>query len=96
MRLIFRILAAPVSGVLSLAVAFFSFALSVSGAVLGIASVLGFVLALAVIITADTWAGLALMAAAFLISPFGLLRFAQWLVRMADGFNGMLKDFILG
>lgn len=97
MRLIFRILAAPVSGVLSLATAFCSFALAVSGAILGIVSVIVFILAVVMLFAVPNVAGgVAWMAVAFLISPYGLPRLAEWLLEKIDGVNCALKDFILG
>jgi len=96
MRLIFKILAAPVVGVLTLAGAFFSFVLAVSGAILGIVSVIVFILAVIMMTVPNVAGGIAWMAVAFLISPFGLPRLAEWLVGKLDDINGALKDFILG
>jgi hypothetical protein len=96
MKLVLRILAAPVAGVLLLAAAFFSFALAVSGAILGIASVIVFILAVITFFVNTPAMGVAWMAVAFLISPFGLPRLAGWLVEKLTDINGALRDFIFG
>ena len=94
--LVLRILSAPVAGALTLASAFCSFVLAVSTAILSFVSVIVFILALLTIFTLDPAAGIAWLVIAFLISPFGLPRFAGWLVERLDGLNSMLKDFIFG
>ena len=96
MRLILRILAAPVVGVLALVTAFCSFALAVSGVILGIVSVIVFVLEVVTFFTNTAAMGIAWMAVAFLISPFGLTRLAGWLIDKLDNVNCALKDFIFG
>lgn len=96
MKLILKIFAAPVSGVLTLITAFCSFALSVSSMFLGIASVTVFILAAVLFTVPNVAGGIAWMAVAFLISPFGPPRLAGWLVGKLDDINGALKDFIFG
>jgi len=96
MRLIFKILAAPLVGVLTLAGAFCSFALAISGAILGVVSVIVFILAVVMLTIPNVPGAIAWMAVAFLISPLGLPRIAEWLLGLLDGVNGALKDFIMG
>jgi len=96
MRLIFKILAAPVVGVLTLTVAFFTFVLAISGAVLGFVSVVVFVLSVIMLTIPNIAGGIAWMVIAFLISPMGLPRVAEWLLEKLDDVNCVLKDFITG
>lgn len=97
MRLILRILAAPVAGVLSLAVAFCTFVLAISGAILGVVSVIVFILSIIMMtVPHSIWGGVAWMVIAFLISPLGLPKLAEWLLEKLDGVNCALKDFIFG
>lgn len=94
--LIFKILALPVVGILTLVTAFCSFALAISGAVLGIVSVIVFIIAVIMMTIPNIWGGIAWMVIAFLISPFGLPRLAEWLLEKIDDVNCVLKDFIFG
>ena len=96
MRLALRILAAPVAGVLTLAGAFCSFALAVSGAILSIVSVIVFILAVVMMTVPNIWGGLAWVVVAFLIRPRGLPKLAEWLLMKLDDLNGSLKAFIFG
>lgn len=96
MRLIFKLLAFPfvlVTGLLYLVCKFLVIA---SGAVLGILSGIVFLASLVLFFTAGMWAGLAWLAIAFLISPYGLPMAAAWLVGMIGGANHALKDFVFG
>ena len=96
MKIILKILALPIIGILSLLVAFCTFALAISGAVLGVVSVIVFLLALLMTFTWTVPGGIAWMLVAFLISPMGLPRFAEWLVEKVGDVNGLLKDFVWG
>jgi len=96
MRLIFKILSLPIVAVLTLMTAVCSFALAISGVILGIVSVIVFLLALVTFFTLNPVMGAAWMAAAFLISPYGIPKFAEWLVGKIDGINCALKGFIFG
>ena len=96
MKIILKIIALPVIGILSLAVAFCTFALAISGAVLGIVSVIVFLLALFMTITHSVPGGIAWMLVAFLISPMGIPRFAEWLVEKVGDVNQALKGFVWG
>jgi hypothetical protein len=94
MRLILKIFALPVAGILTLLVAFCTFALAISGAILGLISVVVFLLALFMTFTVSVPGGIAWMFIAFLISPLGLPRFAEWLIEKVDDINQSIKCFI--
>lgn len=94
MRLILKLLAAPFALALTLTAALCSIALSVSGKVLGAVSGIVFILSIALYITGQTAGGIAWLAIAFLVSPFGIPAFAEWLVGLLDNAGYMLRSFI--
>jgi hypothetical protein len=94
--MILRILAAPLAGILTLAVAFCSFVLAISGVALGIVSVLVFIIGVSTFFFNTPAMAIAWIAIAFLISPFGLPSLAGWIVDKVDDLNGVLKAFIFG
>jgi len=94
MRLILKLFAAPLALALTLLAALCSFVLFVSGKVLGVVSGIAFIVAAALFVTGQTAGGIGWAAAAFLISPFGLPAFAEWLVGLLDGAGYVLKAFI--
>jgi len=96
MRFILKLLAAPFALALSILTSLFSFVLSMSGAVLGIASGLVFVGSVLLLVKGETAGGIAWMAVAFLISPLGLPALAGWLVKKLAGAGHALKCFIFG
>ena len=91
-----KLIVAPFALALSVLSAFFSFVLSMSGVVFGIASGLVFIGAALLLIKGDTAGGAVLMAVAFLVSPLGLPAIAGWLVRKIEGAGHALKGFIFG
>ena len=96
MRLIMKVLAAPVVAVLTVTVSVSHLALAVFGAVLGFASVVAFILSVCTIFMFGVERGVPCVVVSFLISPWGLPRLVGWLVDRLDGFNQALKSFILG
>ncbi len=60
------------------------------GAVSGIV----FILSVALLVTGQTAGGIAWLAVAFLVSPFGLPAFAEWIVGLLDRARYMLRSFI--
>ena len=96
MRLILKLLAAPVALVLTVVSPFFSFVLSVSDVVFGVAAVLVFVGAVILFATGEPLGGGLFMAIAFLVSPIGLPALAHLIVRKLDDLGGALKGFIFG
>ena len=94
MKLILKILVLPVAGILSITTAFCSFALAISDMILGIVSVIVFLLALITVFTLDRTMGVVWLTIAYLISPFGLPKLAGWVIEKMDSINSMLKSFI--
>jgi hypothetical protein len=94
LRLFLKLLAAPFALALTIATALFSFALSVSERLLGFVSGLAFLGSLLLLVTGSTTGGIAFMAGAFLISPFGLPALAGWIVGKLGVGAGALRAFI--
>jgi hypothetical protein len=94
MRLILKFLAAPFALAFTIAAVFFSFVLSVSGIVFGIASAIGFLAAAILFITGEAVGGIAFLAAAFLAGPFGLPALAGWFAGKLGAAGGALRAFI--
>ena len=96
MRLILKILAAPVVLILTIVVAFCKFIVAVSGAILSVVAVIIFLLGVACFFIPMVAQGIAVIVLAFLISPLGIPAFAGWFVERVDDLNGSLKSFITG
>lgn len=94
LKLLLKLLVLPFIAVLTLFVLFCTFILACSGLFFGTVSFIGFVLAVGVLFTVDMWAGILLLIAAFLVSPFGLPLLAEWLVEKLDGLNCAIKGFV--
>jgi len=94
MKLILKLIAAPFALALTLTAAFCSFVLSMSDVVFGVASSIVFILSVALFITGQSAGGIAFIAIAFLVSPFGLPALGGLLVKILDGAGGALKAFI--
>ena len=77
MRILLKILCAPVVAVLAVAGWFFTFLLSVSAAVLGIAAVVLGMLGLFILILDSAVNGIIVLGVASLISPYGLPMLAK-------------------
>ena len=96
MRIALKILAAPAMCLLALSVAICSFVLMVAGFICwfltGLLSIGGVVL----LITQHTIGGIAFLAIAFLVSPYGLQALATWLVGKLDSAKYYLQEFIMG
>ena len=96
MRILLKILCAPVVAVLAVAGWFFTFMLSISAAVLGIAAAVLGLLGLAILILDSAVNGVIVLGVAFLISPYGLPMLAGWLVAKLHVLRYMLRDWIYG
>ena len=94
--IILKILLAPVALVLRILIMFLAFVVSVSGGLLSVVSVLGFILAVAVFFFSGKAAGAVLMACAFLISPLGIPALAAWAVGGLGGVYAAMHRFIFG
>jgi len=93
-RLIIKIIAMPLALALTLATAIFNFLLSVSTIFFSIASSLVFIGAVVLFITGEPTGGVAFLAVAFLVSPFGLPALAGWLVGLMNSVGDALRGFI--
>lgn len=95
MKLILKILAAPVVFVLTLAVAVLSFLHTLAA---GVLTVLAFICAVcglfACTIGGDIPSGMRVLVLAFLVSPFGLPAISEWLILKLGDLNYSLRSFI--
>jgi len=94
MRFILKILAAPLALVLTLLSMMLAFIHSMSRIIFSVASFLVFVGAVLLLVTGETAGGLAFMAVAFIVSPYGLYALAGWLVDVIGNAGGALRGFI--
>ena len=98
MKLIAKIIALPFILALTLLVAVLGFLCSFSG---WLASLVASLLGLLGVLTLITgWSsvssGIAALVMAFLLSPFGLPAFAEWIIGLLDDLNYSLKAFVRG
>lgn len=95
MKLILKILAAPVVLALTLAVAVLSF---LQSQVVGVLSVFAFICVVcglfACTIGGDVPSGMRVLVLAFLVSPFGLPAISEWLILKLGDLNYSLRSFI--
>ena len=94
--IILKILLALFALALRILILFLTFIVSVSGALLNIVSVLGFLLAVAIFFLSDRTGGIAIMVLAFLISPTGLPALAAWVVGGLGSVYCTMRNFIFG
>ena len=94
MKLILKILAAPVTLLISLFVWLCAGLISCSAIIFKIASALLTLAALAVLFLSSVRNGIILLALAFLVSPMGLPLLAVKLLGGLQSVNGRLKGFI--
>ena len=93
MRILLKILFFPVTLMLSLFIAVCRFIFCFSEALLSvISSIVVFILFAALIIPTIENPTIKLWAMAFLISPFGIIRFADWLLDKLDDLNFAIKS----
>ena len=90
MKLLLKILAAPVVAVLTVCVLM----LHISALILGLAGTVVALLGLAVLITYSVKNGIILLVIAFLLSPFGLPMLAVRVLGLLQNVNYALRDFI--
>lgn len=96
LKLILKIVIAPVILLLTLAIWICVGLVYVSGLVLGLLSTVIALLGVAVLVTYSPQNGLILLVIAFLISPYGLPMLAGWLVAKLHVLRYMLRDWIYG
>ena len=94
MKLLLKILAAPVIVVLTVFVWVCVLILHISALILGLAGPVVALLGLAVLITYSVKNGIILLVIAFLLSPFGLPMLAVRVLGLLQDVNYALRDFI--
>ena len=94
MKLLLKILAAPVIVVLTVFVWVCVLILHISALILGLAGTVVVLLGLAVLITYSVKNGIILLVIAFLLSPFGLPMLAVRVLGLLQDVNYALRDFI--
>ncbi|SUB56878.1 CD1845 family protein [Peptoniphilus lacrimalis] len=92
MRWIIRIILFPVRLVLSLLIAFLTFILSLSTALLGVVSTLIFIIGLASIFQGDKQVVFESLIIAFLFSPFGLPKLGVYIIGLLELLNYTIKS----
>ena len=95
MRILLKILAAPAMLLLTLAVAFCTFILMMTGVIFWILSVLVFIGSVLLFFSHQPAGGIAFLVIAFLVSPYGLPALAAWLVGKLDVVKYSLREFIM-
>lgn len=93
MRFVVKVVLFPLTLVLSLAIAVGRFLCMCSGAVLSVVALLLFTLALlSLVLMQNVSAALLSGVVAFLVSPYGLPRLAEWLMDKLDDLNFAIKS----
>ena len=96
LKLILKIVIAPVILLLTLAIWICVGLVYVSGLVLGLLSTVIAFLGVAVLLTYSPQNGLILLLIAFLISPFGLPKLAFWLLGKVQDLKYAIQDLVYG
>lgn len=95
-KLLLKIVVAPVVLLLTLAIWICVGLVYVSGLVLGLLSMVIALLGVAVLVTYSPQNGLILLVIAFLISPFGLPKLAFWLLGKVQNLKFAIQDLVYG
>ena len=95
-KLLLKIVVAPVVLFLTLAIWICVGLVYVSGLVLGLLSTVIALLGVAVLMTYSPRNGLILLVIAFLISPFGLPKLAFWLLGKVQDLKYAIQDLVYG
>lgn len=94
MRLLLKILFAPVMLSLILVVHFAAFLLSVSAGIFALAGTVFAILAAIIFFVVNRTNGIIVLVFAFLISPFGLPMLATWLLGKLQDLRYALQDWL--
>lgn len=93
MRILFKVILFPITLVLSIAVGVCRFVCGFSGAVLGVISTLLLMLALlTLILLKEPGGALTTAIIAFVVSPYGIPKLAEWLVDRLEDLNDAVKS----
>ena len=96
MRLLLKILAAPLIAALALLVWICSGLLYCTAVIFGLAGTIVAVLGVAVLVTYSVQNGIILLVIAFLVSPMGLPMAAAWLLGKLQALRYTIQDWIYG
>ena len=96
LKLLLKIVVAPVILVLTLFVWICVGIVYISGLVLGLISLVIALLGVAVLLTCSLQNGIILLVMAFLISPFGLPLAAIWLLGKVQDLKFLIQDLVYG
>lgn len=96
LKLILKIVIAPVILLLTLAIWICVGLVYISGLALGLISMVFALLGVAVLVTYSPQNGLILLVIAFLISPFGLPKLAFWLLGKVQDLKFAIRDLVYG
>ena len=96
LKLLLKIVVAPVVVLLTLFVWICVALVYVSGLVLGLASMVIALLGVAVLVTYSPQNGLILLLIAFLISPYGLPKLDFWMLGKVQGLKYTIQNFVYG
>lgn len=95
MRLLLKLVAAPVMLILTLTVAVMMFLFDICSFLLTIVSVITAVVGIGLFFTPTPFGGVVFLILAFLLSPYGLQAVAGSLIGVMDGMNGSLRRFLV-
>lgn len=96
LKLLLKILVAPVILLLTVAIWICVGIVYISGLVLGLISMVVALLGVAVLITYSLQNGIILLVIAFLISPYGLPMAAIWLLGKVQDLKFIIQDLVYG
>lgn len=92
MKVLLKIILFPITLSLSLLLSVSKFLLIFGGGLLGLVSSLCFTMGLIILLfLSDRTMGLATLAVAYLMSPYGLPLLGAWIIAHVEGFNDWLK-----
>ena len=94
-KLPFKIIAAPLVVILTIAVAVLTFLFCWANTFLEIISGIGVLLSIALFFAGTTTGCIVFLILSFLISPLGIPKIADWLIDKVDDLNYSLRDFIV-
>ncbi len=94
MRIILKIIAAPIVGLLALVVSICSFLLVVAGTICWVLCVLVTLLGILAFISGQLAGGIVFLIIAYLISPYGLPTFAAWLVGKLEALRYTIQYYV--
>lgn len=96
MKLILKILFAPVIAILVVFIHLCAFVLGLSAWIFGILSTIFGILGLAILLLDNVTNGIIVLVFAFLVSPVGIPMLAAWLIGQMQRFRYFVQDAIYG